>query len=103
MAVPANIAALVSSLNGAIGAAAPLADAQPSTLTVLATQAETLATTIESELSGSDEALDGWLAGSTPVSMIAGVQAALSAADEQLSLADLSGYIGRVAANLANG
>ena len=102
MAVPANIAAEVAALNATFVAIGSIEAASQGTVTSLANSAAQLVNNVETALTGVQPLLDTFMPPVMPPALVLQILAAETAAEAQLSLADLRGVSGRIASNLAN-
>ena len=102
MAVPAAISSQLTALNASIVAAGNLDAASLATLNALAVQSARLVQTILPAIPLAAGALDTFAAPLMPADITTGVLGLLTAAQTQLSLADLEGYVARIEINLEN-
>jgi hypothetical protein len=102
--MPPAILALIQALNAAIAAAQPLGSATQATMTALATQAAGLVEAVEAAIAADyGGLLDTWTGPAMAPAIAAGLLSVYADGAAQLSLADVAGFAGRMATNLANG
>lgn len=101
MAVPATIKAQVQAVSDAFDAATPLASATRTALFGLKQSSVTLVATIDAAIAADNAPIDGFTQPADPNAGPAAVTALLSTMQEQSSLCELRGLIGRVASNFA--
>lgn len=100
MTVPAAITSELAALQAQVAAAAPLTSASAATVLALQLNAAQLVTDVDAALAGAAGQLDTWIAPADPDQIVAGVTALVDSVEDQSSLADTRGLVGRVAANL---
>ena len=100
MAIPATIQAEIAAITAAFQAATPLKQAPRAAVTALQINAAQIVADVDSALAGAAGALDTFAAPLMPADIAAGVNALLTASQNQTDLADLRGLAGRVASNL---
>lgn len=101
MALPANITTDLTNLSAAYTAASPLSSASANTILALAEQAENVVTDIDVAVLANASGLDNWTAPVFVSQLPATILATLDLAQTQTALADIRGFVGRVASNLA--
>jgi hypothetical protein len=99
MSIPTAITTALSSLQGQVAAAAPLASASQATKTALKLNAAALVASVQSQLTATS-LLDTFVAPSDPSLIIAGVLQLEQAAADQSTLSLMRGAIGRATSNL---
>jgi hypothetical protein len=111
MTIPANITTELASLQAQVAAATPLNNAPFTTIKALQLNAAQLVsdvqfalttTTVIANIVLTTDALllDTWTAPLDPASIVAGVNAMVTAADNQSDLSRKRGLVGRIASNL---
>jgi hypothetical protein len=100
MSVPATITAELTALQAQVTAAAPLASAAPATIAAIQLNAEQLVSDIGSALTTAAGALDTWTTPTDPNAIAAGIEALKCSAEDQATLANMAGYVGRATKNL---
>lgn len=102
MPFPSNIQAEVTALSTAFAAASPLSTASSAEIGALTTQVITLVNDATTALTLAAGDLDTFTADAVPADMAADVLELLDASTTQTALADLIGFAGRIAYNLAS-
>lgn len=111
MTIPSNISIALTSLEAQVTAAAPLENANHSTVVALQLNVANLVTSIQTALttttlipnivaSTDTTLLDGWIAPPDPLSIVVGVLKMMVAANNQNELSLMRGVVGRAASNL---
>ena len=98
--IPAAITQGVSNLNASIAALGPYLSAQTAVRRALYQQAATLASSVDSALAGATGSLDSFSGLPTPQETAAGLLGIETSAQDQTSLSDLRGVIGRMVINI---
>lgn len=112
MSIPANITTELTSLQAQVAAATPLNNAPFSTIKALQLNAGNLVSDIQTALTTTTLIpnivlttdtgwLDPWVAPLDPISIIAGVNNVVVAAQNQNELSLMRGVVGRAASNLS--
>lgn len=101
MAVPPAIAAQVAALSTAFNAATPMASATRAQVYGLQQQSTALVGAIDAAISADDAPIDGFTEPMDPNAVPGAVLGLLDTMQEQASLTEMRGLIGRVASNFA--
>lgn len=101
MTIPASILGDLEALNTAYVAAAPLANATPQTIQLLALQADAVVADLDAAVGPAAGGLDAFVAPVMPAPLANAVLAVLDESTTQCALTDIRGVIGRLASNLA--
>lgn len=99
MSIPATITAELTSLQAQVTAAAPLNAASHATKTALKLNAGRLVSDVQAALVAPNT-LDTWAAPVDPISIVAGVNAVVTASEDQAALCLMRGVVGRATSNL---
>lgn len=100
MTLPANISSEISVLQTQVTANAPLASAPRAAILAMQLNADELVADTDTALVAAAGALDTWQAPTDPAAIICGILGLEADAENQTSLADCRGVVGRVASNL---
>lgn len=99
MAIPANIAAEIASLQAQVVAAAPIASAGHATVVAIKLNAGQIVSDLQAVLIASNM-LDGWTAPKDAPSIVAAINGIVQTAVDQGDVSLKRGLIGRVTSNL---
>jgi len=100
MTIPANITSELTALQAQLAAAEPLSTASSPTIVALQLNTENFLDDVGAALDAASGTLDTWTAPVDPVSIVNGVLGLLSSAQDQNTLANIQGYVGRANANI---
>ena len=95
MSIPAKITAELTALQAQLTAAEPIQSASQPTVVAIQLNAEQLLTDIGIALTAAAGSLDTWVAPVDPQQIVNGILGLGASADDQSSLADSVGYVGR--------
>lgn len=100
MSIPANIVSELQFLEAQVAANKPLVNATPATKEAMKLNAAQLVSDIQTALTASPSILDTWIAATDPAAIVIGFDVMVTTAQDQSTLSQLRGVVGRAASNL---
>ena len=100
MTVPANITTELASLQAQIASAAPLANASRATVIAIQLNAAQLTSDLEAAETATAGLLDSWSTPADPTLIASGILGLLESSQDQSSVVNMRGYVGRATTNL---
>lgn len=101
--IPAAVSTALTSFQTAVAAYKPIASATPYQVAVLVQQGQAVVALIDEALAAAGAPLDAADPSGHPLALIADLEGRLAAVDDQITLSDLRGFVGRAVFNLAQG
>ena len=100
MAVPANVTSELAFIQNQVQSAQPLANASSATVTAMILNAEQLVGDIDAAVTSTAGQLDTWVAPVPVMQIISGIEGIVINAEDQASLTDMRGLVGRATSAL---